>query len=374
MPHPAPDADLPPQAWLALPRHSQDDPMTCRTLLTLLAVAASAGAAEPVGLIAQVNLLEKGSRPPATCAFFDHGQKIAFAGGGALGPGVLMFWDVVERKPIKAFHDHIFAISSIAVSPDGKKIATGGGYGEVKVWDLDGKVRFAVSGRAEYTYGIAFSPDGKLLAHSGGPLTVRETKGFDLIPAFAKPKQVGPSLSFSPTGKHLAGTGIFGRKIRFYLVEDWTSVDCPLTDPNQECWTAVFTPDGKSVVLNTRFVNGNDQFAVEAWTFTDNKLGTKRFVIPGWHQGICFSPDSKWLFLGESHLNVKDPRERIRVFDMATGKEIVSWVVSQKHTSIRHLTTSPDGTLLVSCDDQSAKVWDLRKILGKHWTAPPAKK
>ncbi len=116
-----------------------------------------------------------------------------------------------SQKPVHAAH--LSLVESLAISPDGKTIASGS-YDELVLWDLDtGKPKQIIHGFADRVMAIAYSPDGKYMATGGGaPSQDGELKLFDsngkliqLIKNSHSDTIFG--LAFSPDSKHLASCG-----------------------------------------------------------------------------------------------------------------------------------------------------------------------
>ena len=84
------------------------------------------------------------------------------------GPG--LFGQEMKKQAV--FKGHTFEVYHVALSPDGKLLASGGGNtrgGELKLWDAaTGKEIVTLAGYSEWLFAIAFSPDGKLLATGDG--------------------------------------------------------------------------------------------------------------------------------------------------------------------------------------------------------------
>jgi WD40 repeat protein len=62
----------------------------------------------------------------------------------------------------------------VAFSPDGKRLATAGGEGAVKIWDAaTGQELGALKGHSDGIRSVVFSPDGKRLATGSADGTAR---------------------------------------------------------------------------------------------------------------------------------------------------------------------------------------------------------
>jgi hypothetical protein len=85
----------------------------------------------------------------------------------------IRLWDWGTRKELRVLRGCQFGILGLALSPDGKLLASGGGLqgtaGEVKLWDITtGKLIADPKGHQTWVECVAFSPSGKTLVSVGG--------------------------------------------------------------------------------------------------------------------------------------------------------------------------------------------------------------
>jgi WD40 repeat protein len=260
-------------------------------------------------------------------------------------------------KPIKCEGHETFVVS-VAVSPDGKLVASGSDDQTLRFWRADGKALRTVADppvRGGWVGAVAFTPDGKAVVAS--PPGREELRFYD--PETGKPAAGRVPLpggaygvAFSPDGKFLAAAN-----------NDWVRVyDAAKGDKLREftfnrrqigrAWRVAFTPDGKHLAAAMHRFGGQEREGplVRVW-----ELATGKELLEAWEGGhanaVAFSPDGKLLAAGGENDGT------VEVYDWASKKLLVRFR-ADAHV-IFCLAFSADGKkLYTGGNDPDVKVWD----------------
>ncbi len=125
--------------------------------------------------------------------------------------GVIELWDIKTGKSIRQIEidgDRVDEVTSIAFSPDGKHIASGGG--RLLFWDAKTGKEVKLLEKNDCCYdSLVFSSDGKYLAGvDGGQRTMLlDARTGKVLRTFKGHKFNARSVAFSPDSKYLASGG-----------------------------------------------------------------------------------------------------------------------------------------------------------------------
>ncbi len=249
--------------------------------------------------------------------------------------GEVSIWNWREGKEVhRLTHPFRLAVSA-AFSPDGRRVAIGGGRWGLVLWDVEtGKEVRRLSPQGGVS-AIAFSPDGKTLATASPRGAIRQWDAATgkLLPASADADvQNVRNLRFSSDGKRLFGDAgacliwdaTSGRELR--RIADPEAFDFKL--PND---SRVFTLSPDESLLATANLD-------RTIGLCDAVTGKERHRLKG-HKlsvyDIRFTPDSRRLISSSG-----GGEGTVRVWDVKSGRELHSM------TGLMALTVSPDGYLL----------------------------
>jgi WD40 repeat protein len=287
-------------------------------------------------------------------------------------------WHYLRRLPsdLLTFRGHTGEVYCVAFSPDGRRLASGGGGGTVKVWDAaTGQEVFSPRGHAGPVQCVAFSPDGTRLASGGRDQTVRvwDLQTGQGALSLQGHKGVVFGVAFSPDGTRLfsasqegsvrvwdAGTGrgdALTLNVRplpeLFLGKGYTGTVSSMA----------FSPDGKRIAASHNVYDAQwrqYKSKVRVWDLqTDQEVFTFQ-VDNEFVHSLAFSPGGKRLAAGSGGVDSvgkEDNTGRVRVWDMQTGQGIAS--IRGHAGTVRRVAFSADGKRLASgSGDKTVKVWD----------------
>ncbi|MCI0455437.1 MAG: beta-propeller fold lactonase family protein, partial [Gemmataceae bacterium] len=336
----------------------------------------------------------------AGVAFSPDGKQIA----AATIDQMVRLWDAGTGKPVRSWVAHHAAVSAVAYSPNGKLLATCGADQLVRIWKLDTPeaAPLTLTGHNGPLSSVAFRRDGQFLVSGGADGVVKlwrlENGSAKEAQNFRGHRDWVTNVAFSKDGFYIVSASV-DKTVKVWEV---TSKELPLSAEHTGSVEAVaVSPDGKLIA------SGATDRVIKLW---DRESGVEVMTLPGHSKGVtglAFSPDGKTLISGSTDQSIRrwDPKTgkplpegeghrlnfhnlltlsgvpvlqatpdskrlvawvppdssrytTLKLFDLETGKELVSFNDSGRHAA--SVAFTPDGKkAAVGARDGSVRVYEV---------------
>lgn len=359
----------------------------------------------------------KGARAAACLAFSPDGalvasgpQGIGYFGGLTDMPGIDL-WDVAAARRIRRLEGHPWGINALAFSPDGTTLASAGGEGIARLWDVaTGDERDPRPVQQDRVVALAVSPvDGTIFtAGNGDGIALRwDPRDGRAIERLGVKPDMFESLAVSPDGRTVF-IGVPDGPVLWDLENHREAHRLPRGDRSERYFHAAFSPDGRFVTSSSRVwdvatgrrvdaIARQNDYCTAAFTADSRRLivvdqqatrildfATGAEVsrpLPAQNLGAinaAISPDGRFVATGSIVKGrrpnptgeAEDPA--ITIWELASGREVASLLGHRGVSSA--LAFSPDGRLLASVGghfwaraDRGLRVWDVATGKPLRW-------
>ena len=285
--------------------------------------------------------------------------------------GELYLGDTRTGEILETTKGYTNDVRSIAFSPDGTQLLSGGQNGVIRVWDANNKsILNSIEVDTRWIFSLAYSPDGKtFITGESDPhfhLRIWDSTNGNLLHSFAGHTDSIFSVAFSPDGKTLASSGFDDKVLIWDIDQGYRN----LAFDNLIARVLAFNPDGQRLII------GGRSFGGRVWDFENiiifDPINNQLIKTFNWVNrtvtSLAVSPDNQTAAIGEDVLddiNHYDGRGKVSIGNIETGEKVRILVdsIEQRPTS---LAFDPSGQLLAIALGNTIQIW--RVDTGDHLT------
>jgi hypothetical protein len=285
-----------------------------------------------------------------TLAITPNGQKLISGGADS----TVRVWNLRDQELEMTFpRNHTGTVRALAINTDGSKLATGCDDYLIRLWDMrnpSAKPK-KLKGHTGWIWSVAFSPDGNMLASCSGDSTLRlwDLQDNKLIMTMPEHRASVRAVAFSPREPILASCGA-DSAIRLWNLRRLDAGATRLLKHATQVRTLAFNAKGNLLAAGCE--NGN----VWLWNLDAPEQKPKPLLS---HEArvntVAFSPQGDMLATGGEDWSV-------RLWDLGNPQ---SPIILREHDNwIYSVVFAPDGKSVISASsDKTIRLWAARTYI-----------
>lgn len=265
---------------------------------------------------------------------------------------------------------HSSFVNSLAISPDGKILASGSWDKTIKIWNLETtELIGTLTGHSDRVNSVAISYDGKMLVSGSSDETIKfwNLHNGDLLCTFPGHSMEVNSVAINPKGLVIASCGGADNTIKLWNLRSGELLRT-LRGHSDNVNAVVFSPDGKILA------SGSSDATSKVWDVESGKLLRTLSGLNVGVNSVAIAPDGQILASVSNDYTIKlrnlQTGSLLRILNTNSGRgngvtnlgtnealHILQNYVSRGES----VAISGDGLTLASgCDDNTINIWNLQ--------------
>ncbi|MEM8544879.1 MAG: WD40 repeat domain-containing protein, partial [Cyanobacteria bacterium P01_H01_bin.119] len=257
--------------------------------------------------------------------------------------GSLQIWELESKTLVQTIQAHNGAAWSLAFSPTGEFLVSGGADHHAKVWNLDGTLLSTLSGHQSMVWQVAVGSAGQMIASASLDNTAKVwTPEGQLLSVLPGPLDGGSlwSLAFNASGD-LVATGGDGEVVQLWQLDG--SLSTTLEGHTKRVEDVAFAADGRAIA--------SASLDRTLWIWGKDGSPWRILQIPGDIRELSFSPSDVHSIVTTGTQNTA----QLRQWETPLLKTIFL------DDEVWDSAVSPQGDRIISGDSSTVHVWDTQR-------------